>query len=393
MPNKKNQDPANFKVSIVEKSAQDGTVPKIAPMVGLPVERTASGGTRRRGQSYGPPADAPVSIASLFKAKGIRSVAPRKGFVAAFEGCEIITPGAGLASTTGPQIIYGAPINPLTMAGDTRLAALSALFDRFDFSKFELSWVPSCPTSTFGDIILGFDHDVDDFFLDYLSSLSALMEEEFVEMGSVFNPLKTLFKKGPGDDSFFVQPSDEEERMTAPGRFWAYFAGTGTVVPTGYLRIDYRVDFADPIPGHGLTNYAGGSVGTGGQDSNSQLDTVVFTLGTAGSLVLGNLTGAPMGASNDGVIYEVLLLPDTDYGSVLKFQYGTDAAAGYYTYGAGDVIYLRGSYQSNTGSYLCFAGPTQAIANNPPICLHATANTTVTINCLARRLGYETLGT
>lgn len=296
---------------------------------------------------------APVSIANRLGKLGSSPVNPIKGALAAQKFHVLLATYSGIASTASVPsfIIYGAPLNPQFLARGTRLAYESAVYDSFKFRKATLRWVPTCPTSTYGDIALLYDADPNDYYPDVAAGPTPILEEEQVTMASAWTVNKLNIKFTATMPKYFMDEdgSAADERLTNMGRI-AVFQMSGPTSGnniTGYILLSGIIDFFDsrPAPAYGIYGFSQYTLW--GEFSYSTITTPAQASGQLA--LISALDGLAFNSGLDGLVFEILII-DPTWNNLQVGLTAAGTASGFIR--CGDVIYGR-MIGSNSTTTLC----------------------------------------
>lgn len=148
-------------------------------------------------------------------------------------------------------------VSPLsTFFTSTKLGIDALRFEKYQFTKLKFIFMPDTGTGSDGSIILGYDPDVSDDFIEFittaansLGSMQTLLGFEDSESGSVWAPVVLDVKTIETDPTqiLFTNYTGGDERLAFRGRLWVASGGS---LPTnkvlGKLLIEYEIELYDP---------------------------------------------------------------------------------------------------------------------------------------------------
>jgi len=142
-------------------------------------------------------------------------------------------------------------ISPSSFIG-TRLSVLAKVYDKYRFTKCQVRYVPSVPTTVGGQFVMYFDLDVGDLVADVSSVEVAVrnaMAHQGAELCNVYNSGMTTMPIAPGLKDFFTGAADGDNKLFRQAKFWMVATAglNGTGLPAsgvvGSLFLDYTIHF------------------------------------------------------------------------------------------------------------------------------------------------------
>lgn len=179
-------------------------------------------------------------------------------------------------------------VNPARIATFPWLANMAALFDSYALLKFSVEWVPACPTTTAGQVIIVGDYDVLD--TPFSEAELATLQKGSVT-GAVWAPLTWFYapRDVVGFARHFTIQSGAADRFSDSLRLEVFVRYTTGQVTLGRFWMSYTVRLMNPQPLPSIP------VGAEAQsDTTHSGDLLPFTLpgdlSTASSIVKNALT-------------------------------------------------------------------------------------------------------
>jgi len=137
------------------------------------------------------------------------------------------------------------------------LSQVAAAFDLYRFEALTVEYVPSCPTTTPGQLVLFFDYDPTD------DNAALTLPQASQNTGAVatqlFAPCRTSYKAGNSVvpvHKYFCSSSSSPDRLNDCARLWIFTDSTAAV-SAGGVYLSYTVSLFNPEIS---TNIVGGSV-------------------------------------------------------------------------------------------------------------------------------------
>jgi len=149
------------------------------------------------------------------------------------------------ASSFLPNVaLYGAS-NPVTF--EDRMQVVATTYDKYVYNWVKLRYIPQCPTSTAGLVILAIDRDYTD--APQTSSLATAQSYEAVCMGSAFSSHSCTMKRDTHEKrTYFVSfGNDVNIRDSEQFKFYCFTSGVAPGVTIGQLVLDYEIQLISPI--------------------------------------------------------------------------------------------------------------------------------------------------
>jgi len=308
------------------------------PVAGQKATRPARKRRARKGKRSNAMSVGSVGVASRAQniMRPMRSKTANDGHMCRFKGTDFvaaITIG-GTAAAAG-DVLYTTVVNPKTL-GVSRLATVSALWERYKFRSLKFRYGPVAPTTTAGQLIGYVDYDTYDdptgiAGVQNLQRAAAHYGEKPVQVWD-----KTFWEIKDVDPltDLYVDSDGTDPRWTNQGRLVVLAASAianGTAC--GNIYIDYDVEFyipqleLTPTTGHGLKQTGSGTLnasnilGTtrtleGWTNIPVTATSTAFTL-PAGSYLIAGIVGGTVISAVGG----------STTGTVVRAQYEFNTAA------------------------------------------------------------------
>jgi hypothetical protein len=162
--------------------------------------------------------------------------------------------GTPLTSAQGVGSFLISPFSPQLVG--TRLGIEALRFEKYRFKKLRFVFLPDVGTGTNGSVILAFDPDATDNFVNLaptaltsLNSLQTLMGFEDSVKASVWTPfaldIKTI--KSDPQQFYYTNYNGGDLRLAAQGQLWVCSGGSlPNTTSLGSIGIEYEIEFYDP---------------------------------------------------------------------------------------------------------------------------------------------------
>jgi hypothetical protein len=206
---------------------------------------------RRRNRQRGPRATGMIGVASRARnmMRPMATKTARDGHMCRFRGTDFLTSISigGTAAAAG-DVLYTTVVNPKTL-GVSRLATVSALWERYKFRSLKFRYEPVAPTTTAGQLLGYVDYDTYDdptgvAGVQNLQRAAAHYGESPVELWSrTFWEIKDV---DPLTD-LYVDSDGTDPRWTNQGRLVVLAASAiASSTACGNIYLDYDVEFFIP---------------------------------------------------------------------------------------------------------------------------------------------------
>lgn len=140
--------------------------------------------------------------------------------------------------------LYGSS-NPVTF--EDRMQVIATTYDKYVYNWVKLRYIPQCPTSTAGLVILAIDRDYTD--APQTSSLATAQSYEAACMGSAFSAHSCMMKRDTHEKrTYFVSfGNDVNIRDSEQFKFYCFTSGAPNGLSLGQLVLDYEIQLISPI--------------------------------------------------------------------------------------------------------------------------------------------------
>jgi hypothetical protein len=143
------------------------------------------------------------------------------------------------------QVLRVSPRNPNMFPW---LRSIAACFDMFNFRSLTLEYVPSCPTTTVGKILLAFDYDAadDNYAVNFdhlIETAGAVTDNIWAPVNCKYVPARTVLPA----HRYFCSDGQTGDRLEIPCQ--AIVAATSdTTTIVGSVYVSYVVELTNPEP-------------------------------------------------------------------------------------------------------------------------------------------------
>jgi hypothetical protein len=153
-----------------------------------------------------------------------------------------------VSSSTVETVRVQQRINPRNSTLFPWLSGLANNFDLFYFTNLSFEWVPFCPTSTAGEVVMAIDYDVTDPAPQTTTRLGsyagAISSQIYMPSTCVFRNESTLMK----NHKYFCSAVDDTDRFNSPGKFYLMDRSGTDIANAGVLWVNYVVSLFNPEP-------------------------------------------------------------------------------------------------------------------------------------------------
>jgi hypothetical protein len=136
------------------------------------------------------------------------------------------------------------------------LTLIANAYDMYQFTNLKFSYVPDCPTTTTGSLVMYVDYDPTDDnstvpYTDLMSMAGAVSDSIYKNISLKFD----LRRLHDANHSYFCKGGGEPDRFNDIGRLWLRTKGPVEVLAVGRLMVEYTVKFKDPeVPAPVMTS-------------------------------------------------------------------------------------------------------------------------------------------
>ena len=159
------------------------------------------------------------------------------------------------SNTTGNAIGLAFDINP-SLLGD-RVAVLSSTYDKYCYQSMKFTYVPQCPTSQPGSVMLVFERDAEAPAADTQgnSFMQEVMSYEHAVLTPAWVSTQVTYKRDPHEVKTWFMGGDQANlsaRDTSQGTFLAYTSNAsvqtspGAAGKLGFVVMDFVLDLVSP---------------------------------------------------------------------------------------------------------------------------------------------------
>ena len=143
-------------------------------------------------------------------------------------------------------------VNP-TLLGD-RLAAMASTYDKYCYQSLKFTYVPQCPTSQPGSVVLAFERDPQAILANPSNDakyMQEIMSYEHAVMTPCWESVSVTYKRDPHEYKTWFMSGDQAAittRETSQGLVIAYCTnlGANVLVKAGFIVMDYVLDLVSP---------------------------------------------------------------------------------------------------------------------------------------------------
>lgn len=201
-------------------------------------------------------AQLPIAISSPMRYRNPRIVSINEKTIVRHRELTVDVQGAAAGSFTVANLY----LNPGNQVMFPWLSKIAENFERYNFRKLKLKYIPSCPTTSTGQVGFCFDYDLTD---PVPTSIKAFTINKDAKIGQVYAPLVAVFStkdiNGVAKSYYVSQDTSsintKDPKLSFPARLFAMTNGFQTdYFKAGQLWVDYEVEFTLPsvntlIPG------------------------------------------------------------------------------------------------------------------------------------------------
>ena len=263
-------------------------------------------------------------------------------------------------------------INP-TLLGD-RVAVLSSTYDKYCYQTMKFTYVPQCPTSQPGSVMLVFERDPEAGCADPSSSsyMQEVMSYEHAVLTPAWVAANVTYKRDPHEVKTWFMSGDTgvaSPRETSQGSFIAYTSNAqvlsgGANGNLGFVVMDYVLDLISPniLPNKTLTFTPGQYIAANYTNAGNQYPYVQLTNASSSNLPTGVYQQQFLSNNNNGIssllpraaasgsIVEIVLNSGS-YNGFTNLGYASQGSAGPSgSVTIGSRIYAVGIQSSNDGA-------------------------------------------
>lgn len=235
-------------------------------------------------------------------------------------------------------------INP-TLLGD-RLAALASTFDKYCYQSVTFTYIPQCPSTQPGSVVLAFERDPQAILANPSNSgkyMQEIMSYEHAVMTPTWVETSVTYKRDPHEFKTWYMSGDQAAlttRETSQGLLLAYLSNVGTSTINrsfGFVVMDYVLDLVSP---NIMPSLASPIVPTQFQRSNNNCLAIQTYAGATGAAPVFQISGQQF---NQGDIIEAVYCGATNCTGLVYYTgtgTGTNVSASTAKISPGDKIYI-----------------------------------------------------
>jgi len=141
--------------------------------------------------------------------------------------------------------------NPSTWIG-TRIARMVPLFETYKIMSLQVTYIPTCPTTTSGMVFMYYDRDPNDPPVPPVNSaavISRLMSNQHAVVGQAWRPVTLNYQTSPSDaNSYYAAPVTDsgDLRLTSQGMVYGYNTAANAALLGGLFKVTYRLKLMTP---------------------------------------------------------------------------------------------------------------------------------------------------
>jgi hypothetical protein len=207
--------------------------------------------------------------------------------------------------------------NPILL--NDRVAAIATTYEKYVYQSLTYRFVPQCPTSTAGSVMLTFERDPANPAAnggDPTSFMQNCMSYEHTSITPPWVGSSVTYKRDANEKKLFWisgQGSNYDPRGTSQGQFLCYGANVPTETGLGFIVMDYVLDLCEPsiMPARTGAGIAGNGTASTNLPSQYQFmntNAVTKYTGIGSSSVMNRWTGSiPLVGADADCILELIL--------------------------------------------------------------------------------------
>ena len=239
-------------------------------------------------------------------------------------------------------------INP-TLLGD-RVAVLSSTYDKYCYQTMKFTYVPQCPTSQPGSVMLVFERDPEAGCADPNSGsyMQEVMSYEHAVLTPAWVAANVTYKRDPHEVKTWFMSADNgvvSPRETSQGSFIAYTSNaqvlsTGANGNLGFMVMDYVLDLISPniLPSKSLSFTPGQYIAANYINGTTQQPYAFVTSASSNTLPAGVYEQQWLSTSQNG--FSSLLPRSSASGTIIEIvlnsgSYNAFTNLGYASQGSG----------------------------------------------------------
>lgn len=169
-------------------------------------------------------------------------------------GCDFLQTVSVPSGTADGHVVYNWFVSPTTV--NARLAAIGRIWERYQFKKLKVKYVPAVPATTAGALTFAYDPDCSD------ATPSAYTRETLFALDdnlttSIFAPCELVIKKLDQNTLYYTGANTitADERLELQGQLYVAYTGPPPVegVLAGTIMLEYEIHFSKrcfetPVP-------------------------------------------------------------------------------------------------------------------------------------------------
>ena len=141
-----------------------------------------------------------------------------------------------------------ADINP-ALLGD-RISVLASTYDKYCYQTVTFTYIPQCPTSQPGSVMLAFERDPENPLANVASNsfMQEVMSYEHAKLTPAWVSTSVTYKRDPHEKKTWFLGGDQanmDARVSSQGNFIAY-TSNATIGNLGFVVMDYVLDLVSP---------------------------------------------------------------------------------------------------------------------------------------------------